>query len=91
MKGAMESLSSSSVGEVEEVDERLIKILEGLWGSYGCKTPPLAWRSGSGSEGRIGVEKGLRSLANGLEVSVCYGLCSLSFCFYDQNGKKADE
>jgi hypothetical protein len=81
MKGAMESLSSPSANTgsgSKEVDERLIKILEGLWGSYGCKAPPVAWRSGSGSEGRIGVEKGLRSLANGLEVSVCYALCSLS-------------
>ena len=56
-----------------EVDDRLIKILEGLWGSYGCKNPPSIWRDGLGGdeEGKRRAEDGLRSLAGGLGVSVC--------------------
>jgi hypothetical protein len=75
MKGAMESLSK---GE-GEVDDRLIKILEGLWGSYGCKTLPSIWRDGQGGdeEGRKRVEDGVRSLAGGQEVSVCVSFLSL--------------
>jgi len=81
----MESLSNptpqsksreGSVGdgnEIGEVDDRLIKILEGLWGSYGFKNPPTIWREGQGGdeEGNRRVEDGLRTLAGGLGVSVC--------------------
>ena len=81
----MESLSNTSPkskskseselrgGSGGEVDDRLIKILDGLWGSYGCKNPPSIWRDGQGGdeEGKRRVEDGLRNLAGGLEVSVC--------------------
>lgn len=53
---------------------RLMGILDQLWKDHGCKEKeiPFSWRDGAGrDESRLEMERGLRSLARGDEVSVC--------------------
>jgi hypothetical protein len=48
-----------------------------MWEDHGCKEKeiPIVWRDGAGrDESRIEIERGLRALASGDEVSVCPSL-----------------